>query len=569
MNAGIEPKLGSIELNKGWHAIELQWIQAYRGFFTYLEVKAPDSDEFRVIPKELLRTEQHTLVTSPGRKAWLDPFSSSSPGCGLPLTQTHPDWTLKDISLDGFAPKVGGIGSMSNGDLIVASFTPNNAAINIQEYDPKTTVYRISNYQDKPKVTAIAGHGVNDETFSEATGLCVVNDQIFVALRENIYRLIDGNKDGLYEKKEAIMKDGWAFDNFHQFPFGLITKKDGDITYIHGCLSVAIYHGGASAPNRHTHSGCAFKVAIPEKGKRSTAIYYAGGFRTPNGVSEGPENSIIIADNQGSWNPASSLTIVKSGLFYGHYNPTKEYRPERGGNHDGEAFQGKPNAFQHLKPTPKNIWLPQNEAANSPTQGIMLKNGIFSGQMLMGELTRGGLRRIYFDKVNGAYQGCVFRHSQGFEAGVNRLYQLGNGSIAVGCIGAPGNWSWRGKRSGLQLLTPSPTEATTFEMHSVRAIKGGLQIRFTQPVAEQVAISDFSFQQYGYLPTAAYGGSKLNREVLQPEKLTRSADGKTITLHISTLKNNRVVHLITKLRSAANQPLWSGDCWYTMNQLPR
>lgn len=458
---------------------------------------------------------------------------------------------------------------MSNGDLIIASFSPNNQAIDIHKYNPETTIYRVTNYPKNPKVTAIAGHGVNKEVFSAATGLCVVNDEIFVALRDNIYRLIDDNKDGIYEKKEAIIKENWAFDNFHQFPFGLIAREENGVTSLHGCLSVAIYLGGASSPNRHAHSGCVFKVAIPEKGKRAEIDYYAGGFRTPNGVSAGPDNSIIISDNQGAWNPANSLTIVKPGLFYGHHNPTNKYLPKKGGNNTGATFNGKPNKFEDLRASNKTILLPQNEASNSPTQGIILKKGLFKGQMIMGELTRGGLRRIFFDKVNGEFQGCAFRHSQGFEGGVNRVIQLKDGSIVVGCMGAAGNWSWRGKRSGLQILSLAEAEGRTFEMHSTKAIKGGLEIRFTQPVKEGIKSEDFLIEQYSLVPTASYGGSKINPEIMTAKKITRSTDGKTLTLLIDGLKDQRVVHFSTRLHSAQNQPLWSGDCWYTMNQLPR
>ena len=67
------------------------------------------------------------------------------------------------------------------------------------------------------------------------------------------------------------------------------------------------------------------------------------------------------------------------------------------------------------------LWLPQNEIANSPSTPVLLKAGPFEGQMLFGDVTYGGLQRAYLEKVDGEYQGAVFRHTQGLEAGVNRM----------------------------------------------------------------------------------------------------------------------------------------------------
>jgi cytochrome c len=46
--------------------------------------------------------------------------------------------------------------------------------------------------------------------------------------------------------------------------------------------------------------------------------------------------------------------------------------------------------------------------------------GPYKGQMLHGDVTHGGLARDFLEKINGAYQGAVFRFTQGLEAGVNQ-----------------------------------------------------------------------------------------------------------------------------------------------------
>ena len=68
------------------------------------------------------------------------------------------------------------------------------------------------------------------------------------------------------------------------------------------------------------------------------------------------------------------------------------------------------------------LWLPQNEIANSPEHpAVMLTSGPYAGQMLIGDVTYGGLQRAYLEKVNGEYQGALFRLTQGLEAGVSEV----------------------------------------------------------------------------------------------------------------------------------------------------
>ena len=56
--------------------------------------------------------------------------------------------------------------------------------------------------------------------------------------------------------------------------------------------------------------------------------------------------------------------------------------------------------------------------------------------MLIGDVTYGGLQRAYLEKVHGEYQGAVFRHTQGLEAGITRTTIGPDGAIYVGGLGA-------------------------------------------------------------------------------------------------------------------------------------
>ena len=75
--------------------------------------------------------------------------------------------------------------------------------------------------------------------------------------------------------------------------------------------------------------------------------------------------------------------------------------------------------------------------------------------MMIGDVTYGGLQRAFLEKVDGDYQGALFRMTQGLEAGVNEVLVGADGTIIIGGIGGGGNWEQAGKLSyGLQKLDP-------------------------------------------------------------------------------------------------------------------
>jgi cytochrome c len=191
--------------------------------------------------------------------------------------------------------------------------------------------------------------------------------------------------------------------------------------------------------------------------------------------------------------------------------------------------------------------------------------------MLHGDVTHGGIKRDFLEKVNDEYQGAVFRFTQGLEAGVNRLCWGNDGALYVGGIGMVGGWSWKEKKYGLQRMKFNGK--LTFEMLAVRAKPRGFEIEFTEPLKAGKAIqpSDFFIQQWWYLPTENYGGPKMDLEKLKVTRVTVSNDRKNVYLEIAGLKKEHVIYfrLPEDLESASGQPLWSSEAWYTLNNIPK
>ncbi len=192
--------------------------------------------------------------------------------------------------------------------------------------------------------------------------------------------------------------------------------------------------------------------------------------------------------------------------------------------------------------------------------------------MLHGDVTHGGIKRVFAEKINGAYQGAVFRFSQGLDAGVNRLAWGPDGALYVGGVGSTGNWGHAGKFTyGLQRLTYNG--ASTFEMLAVRAKADGVEIEFTEAlqVGAGEKAADYAVKQWWYKPTKEYGGPKLDEEALPIRRVVVSGDRKKVFLQVAGMKPKHVVYLRlnkAQVLSETGNPLWSTEAWYTLNRIP-
>ena len=447
------------------------------------------------MPNSVLSTDADVVrVTAPGRKECEG--STDSPGDGLPLTGVHPNYTLTNLRPNGFEPQVSAMDWLPDGRLAIATWGGTDNELG--------DVYLLSNVTGSTDPSRVTTQRIASG-LKEPMGIKYVDGKLYVSEKNGLVELNDTNGDGVTDDYRTIAT--WPFGgNFHEFAFGLL-YQDG---FFYLNLSVAINYGGATtdpqpAPNR----GTTIKV------DRSTGAvsYVAGGLRTPHGIGWGPEGDIFVTDNQGGWLPSSKLLHIKQNRFFNHYmNPDGPY--------DAQPV------------TQPVLWLPQNEIANSPSNPVQVPSGVFAGQLLFGDVTYGGIQRGFLEKVNGEYQGAVFRMTQGLEAGVSRISLGPDGAIYTGGIGAGGNWGQPGKLShGLQKLTPNG--ANTFDILAMRAIEGGFELEYTQPLSAatvQNLASRYQAAQWRYVPTADYGGPKVDEQTLQVSSATVSADRKKVTL---------------------------------------
>jgi cytochrome c len=525
---GMEPKEAEVALRAGYHPIRIDYFQAGGGRGISLKWARFGNPGFKVI-------SESNLVHKPseGQSAAVAFGQSNAqaiPGDGTPLQEIHPSYDLSQARPDAFLPKVAGMDFLPDGRLVVSTWDAMGAVYileNVQNGDPKSI-----------KVKMIA------KGLAEPLGLKVVGKDIYVLQKQELTKLVDRDGDDLIDEYQCFAKGWKASANFHEFAFGL-AYKDG---CFYAALATAILPGGASARPQIPDRGKVVKISEQD----GSIEFVARGLRTPDGVGLGPDGELFIADNQGDWLPSSKIVHVKPGAFYNSYSVDSA-------------------TVAQLPVQQPVVWLPQDEIGNSPTQPIALNDGPYKNQLLFGDVCYGGLQRVFMEKVNGDYQGCVFKFTQGLEGGTHRLAWGPDSALYVGMIGNPGNWGQEGKFwYGLQRMKYNGQSA--FEMLAVRAKTNGLEVEFTEPLREGDGwdASAYLVKQWWYKPTPEYGGPKLDEETLNLQSVSVSADRRKVFLEIPNLKKGHVVYLrLANLPvSELGHELWTTEGWYTLNNIP-
>jgi cytochrome c len=540
---GAQAVDGSRDLSPGYHPFAIEMFEASGDAMLRLEWRPPGATEWATVPEDVLFCRRGEVrVTSPGPKKVMLPLMRGRPGDGRPLDAVHPSFDLVDLRPEDFRPRVGGIDWLPDGRMLVCTWDDIGAVYLLDGTD--------GSGPEDVTVTRIAAG------LAEPLGLCVVGDRIFVLQKQELTELIDHDGDDIIDEYRAACS-GWDVTaNFHEFAFGLV-ERDG---YLYATLAIAIDPGGRSTQPQVPDRGSVIRMD-PEAG---TYEIVARGLRTPNGIGFGAGGDIYITDNQGDWLPVSKVLPLIEGAFYG-----------------SQAVGGAADA--DLEVTPPVVWLPQNEIGNSPGEVAALEHGPFRGQQVHAEVTHGGLKRVFVEEIDGVKQGAVFRFTQGLEAGSNRV-RLGPPSAAsapgtprslyVGGIGSTGNWGQAGKLwYGLQRLDWNGR--ATFEMFRVRARTNGFLLDFTRSVdtATGNAPRAYSVTRYRYEPTAAYGGPKIDEEIVRVRSVSMDGTRRRVFLELdeADMLPGFVYHvqLMGPWRDVEGRRPWTTEAWYTMNRVPQ
>jgi len=521
---------GQFKLRAGTANLRIRFLQNDGEFRLRLRWRPPSASAFAPIPPDRLTSEPGlTFVTAPGVKRADAGAPTTRPGDARPLEAVHPSFTLENFRGPNFQPAIGGMAFLPDGRLAVCT------------WDEQGAVYFIDGLKGRNARIKRFATGL-----AEPLGIAWFEGDLYVTQKGEITRLRDTDGDGEADEYAKVADNWRVSQNYHEFTFNLVPFQGA----FHFTSSVPLRSGATNyMPGSHgaysvsDGPGRWFRVD-PKTGKVEVM---GKGMRTPNGMNLGVDGRLFAADNQGTWVPASSLYVLEPGASYLH--------PE---TPDGKA------SVENVA-----VWFPHGEIGNSPSQMILIPDGPYRGQMLIGDVTHGGLKRIQLEKVDGKYQGAVYRHSQGLEAGVNRLIWGPDGSLYVGGVGSNGDWNHKGHKFGLQRLRPNGK--VPFEIHELRAHPDGFEVRFTQPLppGAEAALGKATARQWRYVPNLNYGGPKIDNVALEVGNARISGDRRSAFLPLAGLKPGHVAYLnLRGLKSANGEDMWSPEAWYTLNRLP-
>ena len=350
-------------------------------------------------------------------------------------------------------------------------------------------------------------------------GLKVVKGDIYVAGRDQITRLKDLNGDGEADLYENFNNDTVVTPNYHEFVLDLHTDSKGNFYYAKG----APWEPQVTSP----HQGTLLKVS-PD-GKKLEV--YATGLRAPNGMTVGPDDTILIGDNQGHWMPSSKLNLVKPGAFMGMVPSAQKPLTLR--YPDGREITVNPSDPEARKqnqlkgwdgamPIPKQYdepicWLPMRWDNSSGGQVYVTSDkwGPWKGAPLFMSYGKCLLYGVMMDTVEGTTQASMVPFGLKFSSGVMRgRFSPQDGQLYV--CGLKG-WQNSATRDGGFYRVRYTGKAVPM-VTKAQVVQNGIRLNFATELEAKTAVEtdNYAVELWNYRYSGSYGSPEVS--VKSPEK---------------------------------------------------
>jgi len=384
----------------------------------------------------------------------------------------------------------------------------------------------------------------------EPGGLRVVEGEVYIVQKHELTRLRDTDGNGEADQFDCI-NNRWGFTgNYHDFTFGPTIDGQG---------RWHIFRNGNRGHYDVPFMG--WDIVVGFDGR--TVTPFCAGLRSPNGFGTF-QGDVFMTENQGNWMGSGKLNHFQQGRFYGYPSTTPADKAEQ--------FDA-PTKFD-----PPAVWFPYNLSRSA--SGIAVigdeRFGPFTGQMLVGEFQNATVTRVFLEKVEGEWQGCVWPFAKGFNSGVNRLAFGPDGKLYVGGVKnaawsavAPKNWS---------LDRVSFTGNVPFEVKAVRAKPDGFELEFTRAVDRESAgdAGNYDVAQYRYEYHQAYGspefdfdGKPNSASEVRVAAASVSGDGLRVQLKLNGWRARYVTQFrLLDVADSEAKPLLNDTFHYTLNRIP-
>ncbi|MEO5997617.1 MAG: DUF6797 domain-containing protein [Chitinophagaceae bacterium] len=342
-------------------------------------------------------------------------------------------------------------------------------------------------------------------------GIKVVEEKIYVTCRDQLVLLHDLNADGDIDFYQSFNHDNQVTDHFHEFAMGLQTDKQGNFYYAksgrHARESLVPQHGTL--------------IKVSKDGSKSEII--ASGFRAANGVCINPDETFIVTDQQGYWNPMNRVNWIEGkNKFYGNmwgYNPPKD---------SGRAAM-----------VPPMLWIDM-EFDRSPSELLWVESkkwGPLDGSLLSFSYGYGKVQVVLPEKVNKQRQAAVVDlPGVKFLTGVMRgRFNPGDGNLYACGMSA---WGTTQVMQGGQFCRLRYTDKPLSIPVKLRNFKDGVELTFAAKLDATLSAKpeNFEVQTWDLRRSSAYGSKRLNKESLKIIGIKMGDDGKSVKIMLNGIK---------------------------------
>jgi hypothetical protein len=348
-------------------------------------------------------------------------------------------------------------------------------------------------------------------------GLKIVKEQntgrelIYVLGRDQITTLYDFNRDGEADYYHNFNNMGQATANSHEFATCLETDSQGNFYYLRG-----------DSGSQTQHDGCLLQVS-PD-GKQLNV--FATGFRNANGLGIGPDGTITVAPQEGTWTPGSAIFRVVRGGFYG-------------------AMQSHHRAVPPTTYDPPICWIPRAQDNSSGGQVWVASDrwGPLNGQLLHLSF---GTCRMYLTLREGAgdlMQGGTVQFPLVFDSGVMRgRFRATDGQLYV--TGLKG-WVSSAVQDGCFQRVRYTGKSVNLPV-AMKTYSNGMALTFASPLRKEDAEDpdNFSMEHWNYRWGGQYGSpdyrvsnpNQIGHDAVDVVSSTLLNDGQTVFLEIPDIK---------------------------------
>ena len=375
----------------------------------------------------------------------------------------------------------------------------------------------------------------------EPMGIKILNGEMFVICRDRITRLHDLNGDGEADFYESFYADPAVSSGFHAYNFDLHTDSKGNFYYV--------------KPGRYTdylEAGSVMKIS-PD-GKQGEII--CTGFRVPNGFCVDPKDRIFVSDNQGQWTPASKISLIQKGGFYGLFQTARKER---------EDFD------------PPMIWFPQ-AFDNSCGGQIWVDDkrwGPLSGRMVHTSFGKGWMYYLMIQEVDDTIQAAAVSFPFQFDSGLMRArVNPADGQVyAVGLTG----WDTESTQEEGCFQRLRYTGDKAYLVLDTKVRPRGINIGFSFELDDISAqsIKNYSIEQWNYRWLARYGSDhwsvadpdKKGHDPVEIDAVELSRDKRSVYLKIPEIGPVQQMSIRLKVK-AADGRAFQETIYLTINKVP-